>query len=486
MLQRIVTQAVYRAVMRTPAAPAAPFQGFRRRPGDDGSNYFDPRTYYMHNPPVSRFGGLFPFLGQLFKLIFMGGSLFALSVGSYAVFYHSIMPATIATEELFFDYSSGLHGSSSHGRGVDHQATSASSWSSPTSAEVATRRNMFHSGFFSSRNREPPETVPWAHVDLFARHTAWEAFEETVLPEPKCTERLLNPKGSYYFETILILPQSTYNFQSGMFGVVTELYSSNETQLAMSRRSVRMPHSSSWISTIRKCFLLIPLLIGALEETHTVTIPAFRHFIESPELPVQHVVVKVFTRPTSLSSPPSSSTTIPETSSKSTSFAPSVEIIRGAVRVGEELNPYQEFLKEWFYLCGTLGSLLFALFYMIQFYTLNAIWRVLYQRYFADEDDDLNGDIDDDPLYDFDFTDNTGFNPEHGQPPEAAQNGYNQAGDPPEPRRRGPTIVEIDEDDFDAGQWEDLNVNGSQRQEPDEASFATPQGVSPTATTNNE
>lgn len=51
--------------------------------------------------------------------------------------------------------------------------------------------------------------------------------------------------------------------------------------LAASRRSYRFPHQSPWIAVVTKVLLLLPLLLGAIDETRTVTGLVFRQYAES-------------------------------------------------------------------------------------------------------------------------------------------------------------------------------------------------------------
>ena len=41
-----------------------------------------------------------------------------------------------------------------------------------------------------------------------------------------------------------------------------------------------------------------------------------------------------------------------------------VEVLRGELRIGEELNKFQELLKEWYYTAFFVGTLSFAVFYL--------------------------------------------------------------------------------------------------------------------------
>jgi hypothetical protein len=237
---------------------------------------FDPN--YVHVDHA--FMGVFPFLGRAFKTLAIGSLLLSISAGSYALFYHAAMPALSATHPLFFDYTGPLN-------------PSFLGKSSPPLADYAEAfTSTFYGKLYKNHNKDQrPE--PWAAVDLFARHTSWEALQTEVLPKPIAEHRLLKAKQPYFIEVVLTLPDSNLNREPGMFGVVTELYSHNGTQLAVSRRSTRFPHQSKWITVVRKILYLIPLLIGAVDETRTIVLPSFRHFVESSGHPLVSVVYHI-------------------------------------------------------------------------------------------------------------------------------------------------------------------------------------------------
>ena len=76
-----------------------------------------------------------------------------------------------------------------------------------------------------------------------------------------------------------------------MFVVHVELLADNNTNagtttttlLATSKRAARWPHTSAWIATVRNLATLPALLLGALDESRTITITPFHHFVE-PQL----------------------------------------------------------------------------------------------------------------------------------------------------------------------------------------------------------
>jgi hypothetical protein len=139
-------------------------------------------------------------------------------------------------------------------------------------------------------SKEGIEEAPWAVADLFSKHTQWEPFQSDVVPKPLTDSRILKEAKPYYLEVALDLPESEINHMAGMFGVLVELQSSDGSRLASSMRAARLPHESRWISDVRKCLWLVPLILGAVEESRRVFVPSFRHFVESSETPLVSVI----------------------------------------------------------------------------------------------------------------------------------------------------------------------------------------------------
>jgi hypothetical protein len=213
-------------------------------------------------PAEDAFVGIVPFLRRMFILIFSGTILLISSLGLHGLFYFVAMPSHHATEPLFFDYS-----------GISrHPAPVCVDESSKTCSRT---------------NHLPGEKVmPWAVADLFSKHSQWEAFQKDVIPLPRADNRILKTGQAYYLEVALELPDSDINRAAGVFGVSVELQSSNGTKLASSMRAARLPHESAWVATLRKLIWLLPLLIGAVQETRTVVVPSFRHLVESRDFPL--------------------------------------------------------------------------------------------------------------------------------------------------------------------------------------------------------
>ena len=221
--------------------------------------YYDQMQQNVHDS----FMGLIPWIQHIFKMIVVTSLLFVSSLLLYGLFYIIVMPGHHTTGQLYFDYTC---------RGEGQTICEATDTGIVNCESVDTS---------SIRKCSPSATV-----DLFAQQDPWQAFESDVVPNPLTQNRILKSKQHYLVETALVMPESTVNLQSGMFGVSVQLSSSNNTILASSIRSIRLPHESVWIGFIRKTICLGPLLMGALTEARTVVVPSFRHYVESADHPL--------------------------------------------------------------------------------------------------------------------------------------------------------------------------------------------------------
>ena len=215
------------------------------------------------------FMGLWPILKRILIVYTVGFSILLSSVGIYGLFYVGIQPGKAACEQLYFDYS-GL---------ATHPAPPIPA-SNEMDSEVEDRCPK------TSVTKKALQGAPWAAVDFFSKHSLWEAHHYDVIPKPLTETRVLQENKNYFFEVVLELPESPLNRRTGMFMVHVELQASNGTTLASSMRAARLPHETHWISTVRKSLWIIPMIIGAAQETRSIVIPAFRHFKESSALPL--------------------------------------------------------------------------------------------------------------------------------------------------------------------------------------------------------
>ena len=221
---------------------------------EDFAHYpYNQRLHAAHE----NFVGIFPVMKRLVYYLLIGSFLLMTSTVTYGLFYLAVMPAHAATAPLYFDYSCREH--------TDEKCS----------------------------NEAPSECAnscsPTAIVDIFAKHTGWDAFHPEVIPEARTQSRFLTPRTHYFLEVVLQLPETTINQQIGMFTIEVELRSKSNEILAKSLRASRLPHESQWIVVVRKFLCLGPLLIGAMSESRKVVIPSFRYYVES----VNHPLVRI-------------------------------------------------------------------------------------------------------------------------------------------------------------------------------------------------
>jgi hypothetical protein len=322
---RTVDRPEFRTIVRT---------RLRHRGGPNVRPSPDYWEFYQEPPMQPDFPGIIPVMFHVIKVTAQLLVLLSISAATYLLFYHSIMPSHF-DETLFFDYTRAYN---------------------PT----------MHTKVLKRIRKGSECQSPWAVVDLFAKKSAWDAQYDTVEPVPRIgsgNHRLV-AKQAYYVETLLQLPQSPVNYQVGMFGVVVELRATNGTLLAVSRRSTRIPHSSVWIQTLANAFCILPLLLGAMDEAKTVVVPSYRHFVESHEMPLQHLVIRIEAQ-----------------QSQSASVALLPEIVGGTIRIGKELNAFQELVKVWFYTCFIFGTMAFAMMYLLQLQIFQLIWKHFRRRF---------------------------------------------------------------------------------------------------------
>lgn len=226
--------------------------------------------YYEHMQDIhdsfhESFMGIIPWLRRTIRFIVVTTLLFVSSVITYGAFYIIVMPGHHITEHLYFDYTcrDGTVGGPQVCQAMENGVMSCGSSSDNTRM-----------------------CSPVAHVDLFAQQSPWQSYLPDVIPNPVTKQHILKSRQHYLVEIALVMPESSVNIDSGMFGIEVELQSSNNTMLASSIRSVRLPHESSWIGFVRKSICLAPLLVGALTESKTVVVEPFRHYVESPDFPL--------------------------------------------------------------------------------------------------------------------------------------------------------------------------------------------------------
>jgi Putative adipose-regulatory protein (Seipin) len=305
----------------------------------DGSERRNHHYFYGFDSSIwndnrgEEFIGFIPMFGRLLFYMFQMYFLLAISAVTYYTVYHVYaMPRCFVNRPLYFDYMpSELH---------DNRFKNLGS----------VRMNMQNFYNDSIRDEMSATVTARASVDLTKnKDVAWESHL-TISLSGQPIRRILDPYHKYYIELLLDLPDTHRNRHGGMFGIRTELYTASPTKdinsqketmvessnrsacnlnciidcdgncqvvghdhvhhnldcrelhpnasikstvilssfdlLATSHRSSRYPYVSSWIDHVQKVLFIIPLLLHTTDESKTVHIFAFRHYMESFQYPL--------------------------------------------------------------------------------------------------------------------------------------------------------------------------------------------------------
>jgi len=381
------------------------------------------------NARKSSFIGIFPLLRNICLFGSVAVVLMLVSLGEFGLFYSLAMPGLHSNNVLHFDYT---------GRGIANELLrqnppDATGATTGRSTGRTTTNNMIHDGEADDYNDgscsrdtnttqqipRPPsfprhisslhplqneevhekyqavlQSAPVAVVDLFSNHNSWQHYHPDIVPQPKREKRVLKRGAPHYIEIALDLPESNTNREKiGIFSVVVDLQSSSfgissktkkkiyddtattktrtrtattatmgRKLLASSTRTTRMPHESFWISVVRKVICIIPHVLGAIPESRRVVVPSYRFFVESDEFPLRYVTVRLLVSP--------------EKAQK----GDLVEVVQGMLRIGEELTGMQLVLKEWFFTCTTIGTLVFFFLQLVIVLVIRVWWKQRRQR----------------------------------------------------------------------------------------------------------
>jgi len=283
-------------------------------------------------------GTIIPLVKQTIYYTICGFVLFSTSVVMYAFLYSLVMPEHYATKPIFFDYNYKSCGSA--------------------------------------------VCPPTAVIDLISLHTQWKAHVPDVIHhqkqqaydcqesdsiEEECTsnqhyaDRILEPKQSYFIQVALTLPESKKNRGIGMFMIESVLKSKGQRMnisseanftkkkdemqtLATSSRPTMLPYQSAYVSSIKKSFIMIPLILEAVPEARTVVVECFDHFRESITKPMNFVEIRLV---------------IPSHLQNGNEMFENVQVWKAELRIGKELNRIQLVMKEWFYTSACVGTIFF-------------------------------------------------------------------------------------------------------------------------------
>ncbi|KAH7866804.1 hypothetical protein Vadar_025222 [Vaccinium darrowii] len=89
--------------------------------------------------------------------------------------------------------------------------------------------------------------------------------------------RLVPVGHTFYVSLFLLLPESDFNLQIGIFQLTAELISTNGYVIAKSSQPCMLRFRSLPIRLMRTILMGIPLLLGMTDETEKITIPMLKH-----------------------------------------------------------------------------------------------------------------------------------------------------------------------------------------------------------------
>ena len=371
---------------------------------------------------------LLSLIKRVIYVSFVSTVVLTLSVATYGVIYNLSMPRLAIRSPIYFDYNfvPERHLSGAYGRYIKNQKVQFCNSESDEN-EIGGQEETRQCAHPTRKDARP--APPTAVVDLSLQHTQWHAYHEQVLPakyEDTSGVHVIKPNRQHFLDLALTLPESDLNRQLGMMMVEVDLIASDGTLLASSGRPTMLPHESAIIGVARKVVLMGPILIGAVAEARTVVLESFDSYVESPELPLAAVVVRlVVPRHT--------------VSGEVHRYAP-IQVHSGEVRIGKELNTVQGIMKVWFYSVGLAAVSFLSFFYAFWFLIIRAWFRRQMRHYHRTNrrraggeqsdlgDFDCEYDADNDNESDWDNTDgdnDNGSNEEHRGDDQSMESGVN-------------------------------------------------------------
>ena len=314
---------------------------------------------------------LLTLIKRIVYVSFVSTVILTLSVLTYGVLYHLSMPRLAIRLPIYFDYNfvPERHLSGAYGRYIEKQKATICN-SNPNEDGCGGKEEIDQCAHSTKKDARLLVAPPTAVVDLTMQHTQWHAYHEQVLPatyENSSGAHVIKPNRRHFMDLALTLPESDLNRQLGMMMVEVDLLASDGTLMASSGRPTMLPHESALIGVARKMVLMGPILIGAVAEARTVVLESFDSYVESPELPLAAVVVRLVAP---------QNTGIGENHN----HAP-IQVHSGEVRIGKELNTIQGIMKVWFYSVGLAAVSFLSFFYAFWFLLIRAWIRRQMQHY---------------------------------------------------------------------------------------------------------
>lgn len=463
----------------------------RRRNADEedfNSNAHYGRRHFAHqrgtaavapeSPIVSFLRTLVSLIKRTFYLSVISTIILSISVLSYSVIYQLSMPRLAIRLPIYFDYNfvPERHKSGAYGKRIDQVCDNGNV---DSNGFECARRNDGRDTSSHTNDKDTPQNEqqqmstirnvqqhvfapPTAVVDLQMQHTQWHAYDDSILPPSSLNlpNHIIKPRRRYFVDIALTLPESDLNRRLGMFMLEVDLLASDGTMLASSGRPTMLPHESSLVGVARKLLLMGPILIGAVAEARTVVLESFDSYVESADKPLAAMIVRLVV-PNSVAQRRYSHSLSSDIVGGSYDYLP-IQVQRGEVRIGKELNSVQRIMKEWFYSCGLVAVTMLSTIYAICFLIIRAWFRKQMRRYRIhreEERGDYGDDYEDERRYD-DFQENydsSNWNAANG--PSGQRDDQSSMS--------GVEFVELEDSDAndEAGEWDDIIGSNRSSQE---------------------
>mmetsp|Transcript_16757 Transcript_16757/g.36464 ORF Transcript_16757/g.36464 Transcript_16757/m.36464 type:complete len:728 (+) Transcript_16757:96-2279(+) len=430
------------------------------------------------SPIVSFLQTLVSLIKRTFYVSVISTIILSTSVLSYCVIYQLSMPRLAIRLPIYFDYNfvPERHKSGAYGKRIDRvcgndnvdsnafecaRRTEGRETSSHMNdkdtpqneqRQVSTIRNV----------QQHPFVPPTAVVDLQMQHTQWHAYDDSILPSSSLNlpNHIIKPRRRYFVDIALTLPESDLNRRVGMFMLEVDLLASDGTMLASSGRPTMLPHESSLVGVARKLVLMGPILIGAVAEARTVVLEPFDSYVESADKPLAAMIVRLVV-PNSVAQHRYSRSWSSDVGGRSFDYLP-IQVQRGEVRIGKELNWVQRIMKEWFYSCGLVAVSMLSIIYAIWFLIIRAWFQQQMRRYRIHREEE-RGDYGDDYEGERRYGD---FQENHDSSNWNGANGPSGQHDD-QSSMSGVEFVELEESDADdeTGEWDDIIGSNRSAQE---------------------
>lgn len=296
--------------------------------------HFDEQAQYL------LFYGIVPFIAWCIRSCFAIVFLVTISIGTYAFIWKlSMKGLDVQSHPIYFDYSPLSTGGLMIPTGVvDLRSIRRAPWIH--SCDIESSQHSHHSS----------QHFEYACINSDNEEKTYRVGGGDEMSNKISIEKgVLEPGKRYFFELSLTLPESNMNKQLGIFMVHVALRSGDRSLLALSKQHSLLPYESVFVSLVRKTIYILPLAMGILSETRTITLHAFDKYSDANiKMPVLLVEVSLEV-PNSEAFPATMRT---------------IQIQSAELRYGKETNPIQAIIRKWHYLCAIIGISVIFLFYV--------------------------------------------------------------------------------------------------------------------------